>query len=226
MIPAIRVPSKALKATAAVIIIHGLGDQGSGWKFLSDYARQTPKYDGVRFIFPNAPTIPISGNGGMPMPAWFDLKTFPATDENSDHEGFMRSYNTMVRPLIQEQIDAGISPEKIILGGFSQGGAMSLLSLALLDIKIGGFLVMSGFCPVADIVKKDLNTLNIDTKILQCHGTADQMITPPRSKKATDLFVNELGFKNLTLNIYPGMAHSTCEKELVDIFEFFDQVLL
>ncbi|ODV95685.1 hypothetical protein PACTADRAFT_34239 [Pachysolen tannophilus NRRL Y-2460] len=226
---ALRIPSKKVPATAVVILLHGLGDTGAGWKFLADYAHNSfgDKFQHVKFVFPHAPEMPVTVNGGYRMTSWFDLFELgnPSASSKQDIKGFLKCID-IIKGLIQEQIDEGINPNKILLGGFSQGAALTLASAALLDNKIGGFLAMSGFVNIPNVVKELIKNANVDTPILQCHGTADPVVNYNVGEQTYDFYKKNLGFTDYIFKTYPGMGHSTCDEELNDIFKFFEKILI
>lgn len=216
-------------ANAAVIFIHGLGDSGDGWSWFPKVVSLTglvKSNDEINYVFPNAPNIPITVNGGMRMPGWFDIYAFGDPSAKQDVDGFFKSCN-VVKLLITEQIEKhNISPERIIIGGFSQGSAISMAVLSLLDIKIGGLVALSGFCPVTDALpgKTNKSGINFDTPVFQGHGTVDPIIAHQYGKLSSD-FYKSLGFKNWDFRSYNGVAHSTSEDELVDVVRFISSIL-
>lgn len=227
LISAVRVAATAKPAKSAIIFVHGLGDTGAGWSWFPQLAKQAniiKNQDAINYIFPNAPQIPITVNGGYLMPGWFDIYEFGNPNARQDVDGFYKSCETL-KDLIKEQIDQhNIPPEKIIIGGFSQGAAVSLATVALLDFKIGGVVALSGFCPVKDSLAEKLNKSNLDTPIFQGHGTADPIINYNFGKQTSE-FYQKLGFTKATFNTYPGVAHSASEEELAEAMKFINEIL-
>lgn len=227
-VSAIKVAAKS-PAKAAIIFLHGLGDSGEGWSWFPQYLAQSgviPKatLDSINFVFPNAPIMPVSVNNGYPMPSWFDIFELGNPNAKQDIEGFLKSCD-ILKALVHEQIKNEIPKEKIIIGGFSQGAALSLATASLLDVKIGGVIGLSGFCPVrSTIEEKAKQSVNFDTPVFQGHGTADPVINYEYGKLTSE-FYKELGFKNYTFNTYPGLAHSADDKELFDIAQFIKNIL-
>lgn len=127
------VPATA-EHTATVFLLHGLGDSGSGWKPVASQLRLGPH---VKWVFPSAPTRPITMNGGASMPGWFDLGT-----PKQDDAGIQESVEH-VNGLIQKEIDAGIASERIVVAGFSQGGHLALKVALKHPRKLGGCIAMS-----------------------------------------------------------------------------------
>ncbi|CAI5759712.1 unnamed protein product [Candida verbasci] len=213
------------QAKSAIIFLHGLGDTGNGWSFLPQVIQQTKLVqEPINYIFPNAPSIPITVNNGYIMPGWFDIYEFGNPNAKQDIQGFFKSCDVL-KSLIKEQIDKyDIKPEKIIIGGFSQGAAVSLATISLLDFKIGGCIALSGFCPVKDELKPKINSANFDTPIFQGHGTVDPIVNFDYGKKTSELY-KSWGFKDLKFHEYDGVAHSASEEELIDVIRFIKNIL-
>lgn len=227
-ITAIRFNATKTPAKAAIIFLHGLGDTGEGWSWLPQLINQTdliPDAQSINYVFPNAPQIPITVNGGMRMPGWFDICEFGNPNARQDINGFFKSCDVL-KSLIQEQIDKyNIPANKIIIGGFSQGAAISLATVSLLNFKIGGVVALSGFCAVSEELEKRLvKDVNFDTPIFQGHGTADPIIAYDFGKRTSELY-HRLGYKKIQFNTYPGVAHSASEEELIDVVKFIKDVL-
>ena len=128
--------------SATVIILHGLGDTGHGWKAAASQISLGPH---VKFVFPTAPTRPITLNMGMPMPGWFDISALSTIDkmmESMDHDGIRESVD-YVKGLIDKEVAAGIPPERIAVGGFSQGGHVALKTVLQYPKKLAACIGMS-----------------------------------------------------------------------------------
>ncbi|WPK23412.1 hypothetical protein PUMCH_000652 [Australozyma saopauloensis] len=219
-------------ANAAVIFIHGLGDSGHGWSWFPQIVRQTglvKNCDEINYVFPNAPTISVTANGGMRMPGWFDIYEFGNPEAKQDVAGFFKTCEH-ITSFIKTQVDEyKIDPERIILGGFSQGSAISMAVLSLLEFKIGGLVALSGFCPVSQNILEKYETLsnkgaNFDTPVFQGHGTDDPIIALKYGEHASDFYKN-LGFKKWDFRSYAGVPHSTNDEELVDAIKFMANIL-
>lgn len=220
---AVRVAARTQPAEQAMIIFHGLGDSGSGWSFLADYLQKDPAFSHTRFIFPHAPILPVTANGGMKMPAWFDIMEWSLTPSKVDTEGFQRSLG-VAQIYVQEQIDAGIEPENIIVGGFSQGAALALASAVTLPVKIGGFVSLSGFCIIPKKLRQIKNVKNVDTPVFHGHGDCDPVVALSMGQQAKEFFTGECGIRHYDLRIYPGLEHSTSPEEMVDLVEFIKKI--
>lgn len=227
-VSAIRIPASKT-AKNAVIIVHGLGDSGEGWSWFPRVIQDSHifrAHEETNYIFPNAPSIPITVNGGMKMPGWFDIYQLGGNHPKQDVEGFLKSCE-VIKGLIQEQIDQhSIPPENILLGGFSQGAALSMAVLSLLDFKIGGLLAFSGFCPVMDAIKARMNKqgVNFSTPVFQGHGELDPVINFSFGKSTAE-FYQGLGFQDWSFRPYKNLGHSTSNQELVEAVQFISRVL-
>eukprot|EP00736_Rhodelphis_marinus_P004489 Rmarinus@m.23817 len=129
--------------SATIIFLHGLGDSGQGWSHLRSMFGS--KFRHVKWVFPDAPTIPISCNGGYRMPGWFDLLDFPVQQTTPEDEGSVAAGVEIVHKLINEEISKGIPPGRIVVAGFSQGGLMSLTAGLQFPQTLAGIGSMSGW---------------------------------------------------------------------------------
>ncbi|KAJ3033729.1 hypothetical protein HDV00_005879 [Rhizophlyctis rosea] len=210
----------ASQHTATLIFLHGLGDSGHGWAPVGKMLQ--PQLPHVKFIFPHAPSNPVTLNGGMAMPSWHDIYVL-APGGPEDTKGLKSSVES-VWQLIRDEIDSGTPANRIALGGFSQGegGAITLLTAATTDIKLAGFLILSGYSPTADLESRKKET-NKDTPILMCHGDADEVVPYSWGQMSYDL-VKSLGFK-INFKSYRNMGHSSSDAELRDVSTFLKEVL-
>ncbi|POS82843.1 hypothetical protein EPUL_004970, partial [Erysiphe pulchra] len=216
IVPAVR------KHTATVIIAHGLGDSGNGWTFLAEKWRKEKRFEEVKFIFPNAPTRPITVNMGINMPGWYDILHFSDINASQDEKGIMAS-RSYFHDLIATEISSGIPSERVVLGGFSQGAAMSILSGITCPSKLAGIFALSGYMllsnKVGELLAQAKNT-NKDTKIFMGHGEDDQLVKAEWGK-LTEQLLKSLGFK-VDLRMYSDLAHSTDPGEIEDLGKFLD----
>ncbi|SCU86319.1 LANO_0C07580g1_1 [Lachancea nothofagi CBS 11611] len=221
---AIRIPSRAKPAKQALIFLHGLGDSGSGWSFFAEFLQRDPAFKNTNFVFPNAPTMRITANGGYPSPSWFDIREWDELQSKPDVDGFVKSLD-LVRNLVDEQIHNGVQPTNIIVGGFSQGAALALASSVTLPVKIGGFIALSGFSVINDKLTQIRNSVNKDTPVFHGHGDADPIIALRMGQTAQKFFSDSCELSKYTMNVYPGMAHSTCPEEIDDVVKFLRNAL-
>jgi len=208
------------KHTSTVIVAHGLGDSGAGWKFLADEFRRKGKFPETKFIFPNAPNIPITINMGMRMPGWYDIADFSDLANRSDDEtGIVRSQKVF-HNLIAEEIKNGIPTERIVLGGFSQGGAMSLMAGTTAPTKLGGIFGLSCYLLLKDKLRSMIpaDSPNKDTPIFMGHGDADQVVRHAWGK-ATAEQLSEWGWK-VDFRTYRGLPHSADPEEIDDLEKY------
>ncbi|CAN8100571.1 unnamed protein product [Discula destructiva] len=215
--------------TATVIFSHGLGDTGHGWASGVENWRRRERLDEVKFILPHAPTIPITCNGGFRMPGWFDIKVLDGgvetMRENEDAEGIKASAEYL-SGLIQQEIDAGIPADRIVLGGFSQGGAMSLYTGLMAKVKIAGIVSLSGWLLLSKTFREALNAgpkMNENTPIFMGQGDSDPLVKPELSLLSYQV-LNTIGL-NVTHKLYPGLGHSAALEELDDVERFLQEKL-
>ncbi|KAI4595417.1 hypothetical protein KJ359_006762 [Pestalotiopsis sp. 9143b] len=222
-LPPLLFPAPASRHTATVIFIHGLGDTGYGWADAVENWRRRSKLDQVKFILPHAPQIPITCNGGMRMPGWYDIIALGGSPDDlrrkQDEAGMLVS-RAYISGLVQAEIDNGIPADRIVLGGFSQGGAMSLFAGLTTPRKLAGIVGMSSYLPLDTKLPEFLaeTNQNQDTPILMCHGTADNVV-PTAIGRASAELLKKTGF-TVTWKEYPGMAHSACVEELEEVEAF------
>ena len=221
----------------ALIFLHGLGDTPSGWKSLEQsLPRLKPNLDSsnVKYVFPAAPTIPITINGGMTMPGWFDLFDWPiGVGSKDDPTGLMRSME-QIETEVTKLEEIGIPSHKIVIGGFSQGGAVALLSVyhqkkAENGKKFAGCAGLSAWLTLPEEVvqegtKKDDPRQNIP--LFWGHGTYDDKVLFEQQKFGIEKLTNEFGldYKHVTNTQYP-MGHESCGQETKDLAEFIDNAL-
>ncbi|KAL2202920.1 acyl-protein thioesterase-1-like protein [Sarocladium strictum] len=212
--------------TATVIFAHGLGDSGHGWASAVEHWRRRQRLDEVKFILPHAPSIPISVNGGFQMPGWFDIFQLGGSVEElrkkaatEDGPGILAS-REYFNNLIQEEISAGIPSERIVLGGFSQGGAMSILTGVTSPVKLGGIIGLSSWLLLSQSVKEHIpeSNPNKDTPIFMGHGDQDPVVRYELGSESSRI-LKDLGY-NVDLNTYRGMEHSACLEELDEVEKY------
>ncbi|KAH9875200.1 hypothetical protein J1614_004691 [Plenodomus biglobosus] len=200
--------------TATVIFAHGLGDSGAGWIFLAENWRRRSKFEEVSFIFPNAPNIPITLNMGMKMPGWYDLKSLSTLDDRDEDEEGIRQSRDYFHSLIDQEVEKGIPANRIIIGGFSQGGAMSLLSGVTYKNQLGGIIGLSSYLLLRKTIKDMIPTDNPNQSvpIFMGHGDADPVVAHKWGK----LSAEELEKHGFTVDFrtYKGMGHSADPSEI------------
>lgn len=223
MITSLKIASKVKPAKSAIIMVHGLGDSGSGMTFLSEYLNRNPFFQNTNFIFPNAPRKKVLACGNEMTTSWFNILDWSLTPEGLDSNDIEKSLGYL-KQFVQSQVDEGISPSNIILGGFSQGAALALTSSLVLPYKIGGFLVLSGFAGLSvDKFNALKNNYNINTPIFHGHGDVDSVVPYKVGLASSELFINTFKTTNYEFHTYPFMDHSCSPEELQDVEKFLEK---
>lgn len=204
-------------ATATVILLHGLGADGNDFVPMVPEMR-LPASMAVRFVFPNAPSIPITINGGVVMPAWYDI-TEIAIDRKIDTAQLVGSAE-QIRRLIDREIDRGIPSNRIVLAGFSQGGAVSYQAALTYMQPLAGLLCMSTYFATKSSITP--NSANKNLPILICHGSRDPMVQERMGREAQEELV-AMGYE-VEYKSYP-VEHSVCPEEIADISQWLQKVL-
>jgi len=202
---------------ASVIWLHGLGANGHDFEPVVPELG-LPATAAVRFIFPHAPNLPVTINGGMRMPAWYDIKAMDI-DRIVDTEQLMASSDAVAR-LIDQEIERGVKSEKVIIAGFSQGGAVAYELGLSYPKRLAGIIALSTYFATVETVK--VSEANQDIPINVYHGTRDPMV-PESLGRASVAKLKRMGF-NPAYRTFP-MEHSVCLEEIVDIGEFLKQHL-
>lgn len=209
----------ACKATAAVIFLHGLGDTGHGWA----QALAAIRAPHVKYICPHAPVMPVSLNMNMAMPSWFDIISLHP-DAEEDESGIKRAAES-IKELIDEEVKNGIPSHRIVLGGFSQGGALSLYSALTARQKLAGVVALSCWLPLRNSLSQSGILRNKELSVLQCHGDADPLVPPILGSLTAERLKTMLNPSNVAFITYPGMPHSACAEEMMDIQRFIEKQL-
>ena len=204
--------------TAAVIWLHGLGASGHDFEPVVPELG-LPDNAAVRFIFPHAPNMPVTINGGMTMPAWYDIKAMDI-DRVVDTDQLMASSDAVAK-LVDREIERGVKSENIVIAGFSQGGAVAYELGLSYPKRLAGIIALSTYFATAKTVKR--SEANRDIPIRIYHGTFDPMVPEALGRQSVEK-LQEMGFEP-TYQTYP-MEHSVCMEEIVDIGKFLcDNVL-
>ena len=253
-LPCLGVSAMTSKATTsssyrgALIFLHGLGDSPRGWSGLEQsLPRLKPSLGDIKYVFPAAPTIPITINGGMSMPGWFDLYDWPiGVGSRDDPAGLKRGVAQIREEVARLETDHGIPPEKIVIGGFSQGGAVALLSCyhqvtgdggetgAAASPKRAAFAGCVGLSAwltlpkevVADAAAAGGDDPRKTIPLFWGHGTYDDKVLFEQQKFGIETLANDFGLDHglITHTQYP-MGHQSCEPETRDLADFVDRVL-
>jgi phospholipase/carboxylesterase len=204
---------------AAIIWLHGLGADGHDFEPI--VPELVPRgMRAWRFVFPNAPVRPVTINRGMRMRAWYDIK---GMDRGAveDVEGF-RDTDVQVRELISREVARAIPTTRIVLAGFSQGGAVSLYTAPRLADKLAGVMALSCYLPCQSSLRAEAAPANAATPIFMAHGRMDPVVPVSLGAKSRD-FLQGLGYA-IEWREYP-MPHSVCPAEIADIRQFLLRVL-
>ena len=216
LLPCINIEPKT-PATATVILMHGLGADGNDFVPMVPQLR-LPASMAVRFVFPNAPSIPVTINGGFVMPAWYDI-TEVNIDRKIDNAQLIASAE-QIRLLIDREIDRGIPGHRIVVAGFSQGGAVAYqVGLTYLQ-PLAGLLCMSSYFATCDTITP--NSANKAIPIFICHGSQDPVV-PERLGKDAQRQLSGMGYP-VEYSSYP-MDHALCAQEIADISRWLQRVL-
>jgi Predicted esterase len=201
----------ATKADAAVIWLHGLGADGYDFVPIVEELRLPPAM-AVRFIFPHARPRPVTINNGFVMRAWYDITSL-GPDRKEDEAGIRESAG-LVDQYIQQQNAAGIDTKRIVIAGFSQGGAIALQAALRYSQRLAGIMALSTYLPLQHTLAAEASGANRDVPILMCHGLRDNVVPSALGKAARDLLVS-LGYQ-VEWQSYP-MEHQVCMEEVLDI---------
>lgn len=206
-----------LPARSTVILLHGLGADGND--FVPMVAElKLPAGMAVRFVFPNAPAIPVTINGGYVMPAWYDI-TEINIDRKIDAAQLIASAEN-IRQLVDRETDRGIPSERIVLAGFSQGGAVAYQTALTYMQPLAGLLCMSSYFATRETITP--NSANRNLPIFICHGTQDPMV-PERMGREAQRELADRGYE-VEYQAYP-MEHAVCAREIGDIALWLQRVL-
>jgi len=203
---------------AAVIWLHGLGADGSDFEPIVPELG-LPASLPVRFIFPNAPHRPVTINNGMRMPAWYDILQLGGGTED---EAGIRESQGFVESLIAREIKRGVARDKIVLAGFSQGGAIVLQTGLRHPGRLAGVMALSTYLPLSATLAKEHAATNRALPIFMAHGSYDGMIPMQRAALSRDA-MKALGYE-VEWHEYP-MQHSVCPEEIADIAAFLRRIL-
>jgi phospholipase/carboxylesterase len=198
----------------AVIWLHGLGANGHDFEPIVTELN-LPVSVRARFIFPHAPVQAVSLNNGIQMPAWYDIYGLEMNSKE-DGEG-IKKISAEINTLIKQQIDAGIAANKIVLAGFSQGGALTLYAGLSFPQQLAGLLALSCYLPLRGQIGSFAKTASSDLPIFIAHGTYDDVVPLASARLAKELLEGQ-SFK-VVWHDYP-CAHTVCTEEIQDIREF------
>ncbi len=199
------------EVSVAVIWMHGLGADAN------DFVPIVGELDlngcpGIRFVFPNAPTMPVTINGGYVMRSWYDIVSTDLV--RREDEAGLRQSQAAIEQLIEREIARGIAAERIFLAGFSQGCAMTLQTGLRYSKKLAGMICLSGYLPLANLFEQERHAANQNTPIFMAHGLVDNVVPLQRAQQSREL-LTAAGYA-IEWHDYM-MPHSVCEEEILDL---------
>jgi phospholipase/carboxylesterase len=198
-------------ATASVIWLHGLG--ADGWDFVPLVNELgLPDDRPVRFVFPHAPVRPVTVNAGYEMRAWYDIVSF-TPEGRADATGLAEASRRVER-YIAAEVAAGVPPSRVVLAGFSQGGAVALFAGLRHTERLAGILALSTYLPFPEKLAADKSAANADVPILMCHGRDDPMVKLWMGTQSRDLL--QAQGHAVEWHDYP-MQHEICMEEIADV---------
>jgi phospholipase/carboxylesterase len=206
-------------ADAAVLLMHGLGADGHDFESLVPEL-SLPESPAVRFVFPHAPVRPVTINGGHRMRAWYDVL---AIDRRApeDEAGIHQSADA-IRALLRREHERGIAFGRVVLAGFSQGGAMALFTGLRFSERLAGIVGLSSYLPLAAALPSEAHPANAAVPVFLAHGTLDPIVPPALGEGSQDLLLSR-GY-DVEWHTYP-MPHSVCAQEVADLREWLLRAL-
>ncbi|KDN52905.1 hypothetical protein K437DRAFT_253516 [Tilletiaria anomala UBC 951] len=249
-------PASGAAPTASVIFAHGLGDSGAGWIDVARMLSERPRLRHVRFVLPNAPVQPVTLNMGMKMPSWFDITSLEDVSHAEDEAGLLRS-SEAIKALVHAEhasSPSSIPYERIVVGGFSQGGAISYLaglsSYAQEKRPLAGIMALSTWCPLRKHVSawfqahekqaEAAAAQSAPLPVFIAHGTADPVVRFSFGERSAELLKEGLGlggFRQISdgahkgqhtgvkFEKYRGMPHSACPEEIEHMGLWLENVI-
>ncbi|KAF5375277.1 hypothetical protein D9758_000089 [Tetrapyrgos nigripes] len=212
---------------ATVIFIHGLGQSSSTWR--ADVIEPlAPSFPNVEWILPNAPKRPVTRNNGIERPSWFDIAHLPPHEDEFDQSAIRESISS-VNQMIDAVVTAGLDSRRIILIGFSQGAALSLMASLSTPCSLGGVASLSGWIPHR--FRQYLENQSEDrlpARILWCHGNADEDIPLSHGLDGVSFLKTSMKYsepEKLQVNVYENLSHTINEEEIADLGDWLRKVL-
>lgn len=195
----------------------GLGDSPHGWSgFAQEFVHTVGEH--VKFILPYAPEQDVTCNGGAVMPSWMDLMEIPIRINSPDNGRQQDESISIIHSIIHEVIASGIPSERIVIGGFSQGGALALASTIKSHHKLAGCCCLSGWAlPKQNLANMIQQSPSSKSPFLICHGENDQTVLPENAHHISNILI-EAGVSDMTLKTYPRVTHSMSPQVLLSFF--------
>jgi phospholipase/carboxylesterase len=207
------------QAKASVVLLHGLGADGHDFESIVPELGLSDSH-GVRFVFPHAPVRPVTVNGGYRMRAWYDIARLEK-GAPQDEAGIRESAATVERLLKREE-ERGVPASRVVLAGFSQGGAIALFAGLRHPARLAGIVALSTYLPLASTLAAEAHPANAAVPVFMAHGTFDPVV-PMALGEESKRVILERGIP-LEWHTYP-MAHSVSAEEIAELREFLRRVL-
>jgi len=209
-------------AIGSVIWLHGLGADGHDFEAIVPELR-LPETMPLRFVFPHAPVRPVTVNGGMAMRAWYDIVSLDKAGRADD--AGIRESSGLLDGLISREQERGIGADRIVLAGFSQGGAIVLHNALRTPLKLAGLMALSTYLPLTDSIDAEVvqnpNAGDTSLPVFMAHGTFDAMIPCQGGRESANV-IEKIGY-TIEWHEYP-MAHAVCPQEIVDISHWLQSI--
>ena len=218
LLPAIEIET-APNPDAAIIWMHGLGDDGRGWSEVVP-SLGLPRDLAIRFLFPHAPVMPVTINNGMQMRAWYDIRQANLNDR-ADIDGVRRS-QAHVHALLAREAQRGIAPRRTLLAGFSQGGAIALYAGLRFGERLAGIVALSTYVVAADRLDAEASAANRDVPIFMAHGTYDPVVQFAWAERSREAL--QANAWSVEWHAYP-MEHSVVLEEITAAGAFIRRCL-
>ncbi|ORY47193.1 Phospholipase/carboxylesterase/thioesterase [Leucosporidium creatinivorum] len=208
--------------TATIIFSHGLGDTAQGWLSAEQFS---PHFPNLKWVLTNAPRREVTFAPGQKMTSWFDVRGLGGQPRDEDTEGMLASVE-VIKQLVAAEERAGIPSERVVVGGFSQGGVISLLTGLTLEKQLAGILCLSGYLGLTHDNKINglQQPISKTTPFFWGHGEADQMIKFDKAQRGHQRLL-ELGLSKLEWHAYPRMPHTLGQQETLDVVRWLQTVL-
>ena len=210
--------SSGISPDATVIWMHGLGADGHDFEPIVS-ALDLPPRLAVRFVFPHAPVRPVTINNGMSMRAWYDIFSLGGGRED---EAGLRATQQHIELLIARERARGIAADRIVLAGFSQGGAVALMTALRFPERLAGVMALSTYLPLAEKLAAERQLMNVDLPVFMAHGREDEVISIDRATSSRDALM-ALGYPVEWVSY--AMGHAVCPQEVADIGAWLGRVL-
>jgi len=200
----------------SIIWLHGLGADGHDFEAIVPELR-LPAGLSLRFVFPHAPVQPVTINGGMAMRSWYDILSFDS-DGRADRDGLLKS-SALLEELIRLEIERGIEPDRIVIAGFSQGGAVAIHTALQTEHRIAGLMALSTYMALPEDAQSA--ACRKDLPIFMAHGSFDPVLQIDWGRSSADK-LTENGY-TVDWHEYP-MAHAVCPQEIADISQWLSNI--